>query len=633
MTTNELRQSYLDFFRKRGHAILLSASLLPENDPTTLFTSSGMQPLVPYLLGAKHPQGEVLANSQKCFRTQDIEEVGDNRHTTFFEMLGNWSLGDYFKREEIPWLFEFLTKELSLDASRLYVTCFRGNEKLGIGRDEEAAELWREEFGRMKIDNKIVDFPERDGLQGGRIFYYDEKKNWWSRSGAPDKMPVGEPGGPDTEVFWDFGSERKLHEQSLWRDKPCHVNCDCGRFFEIGNSVFMQYRKIDNGFEALPQKNVDFGGGLERLMAAVNDNPDVFMIDIFASMRATVERVSNKRYGESEFVSKAFRVILDHLRAATFLIADGAEPTNKDQGYFTRRLMRRSIRYAQQLGITENFCAEVAQAVVQAYAEVYPNLTTMAAVIQSQMTEEEEKFRRTLEKGMKKFNAMTEKITSSGLSATATFDFYQTYGFPLEMTQELARERGLTVDVDGFEAERKKHQAASRQGLEKKFHGGLVDHSEKSVRGHTATHLLHAALRKVLGEHVEQKGSNITPERVRFDFSHPAKLTPFELKQVEDMVNAAIKRDYPVTWREMKVEEAYKKKTIGLFPERYDEMVKVYTVGDPAQSMTADPTQPTFSQEICGGPHVEHTGEVGKFTIVKEEALGAGLRRIKAVLE
>ena len=655
MTTNELRQRYLEFFQERGHAILPSASLLPENDPTTLFTSSGMQPLIPYLLGEKHPKGARLVNSQKCFRTQDIEEVGDNRHTTFFEMLGNWSLGGYFKREEIPWLFEFLTKELALDGSRLYVTCFRGNDKLGIGRDAEAAELWRKEFERMKIDNKIVDFPERDGMQAGRIFYYDEKKNWWSRSGTSDKMPVGEPGGPDTEVFWDFFHQGEsaeasreggrvtfdFHANSQWRDKPCHVNCDCGRFFEIGNSVFIQYRKTDNGFEALPQKNVDFGGGLERLMAAVNDNPDIFLIDIFAPLRATVERVSNKRYGESGFVSKAFRVILDHLRAATFLIADGAEPTNKDQGYFTRRLMRRSIRYARELGIAQNFCAEVASAVVAAYGEVYPNLEKQKSVIVSQMTEEEEKFRQTVQKGMKRFEeeikemgkekmGKGEELAISGVNA---FDLYQTYGFPLELTQELARERGLTVDASGFAKEKDKHQSVSRQGAEKKFHGGLMDHSEKTVRGHTATHLLHAALRKVLGDHVQQKGSNITPERVRFDFSHPAKLTSEEVKQVEDLVNAAVKRDYPVTWREVKKAEAYKKKTIGFFPERYDEMVKVYTIGDPDQPMTADPAQPTFSQEICGGPHVEHTAQVGEFKIVKEEALGAGMRRIKAVLE
>lgn len=641
MTTNELRQRYLEFFQERGHAILPSASLLPENDPTTLFTSSGMQPLVPYLLGQKHPQGNRLANSQKCFRTQDIDEVGDNRHTTFFEMLGNWSLGDYFKSEQISWLFEFLTAKLGLDPARLYVTCFRGNEKLGIPRDEAAAALWQEEFKRVGIEAAAVDFSEQDGMRGGRIFYYDEKKNWWSRAGVPEKMPVGEPGGPDAEVFWDFSAHLGLHERSAWKDQPCHVNCDCGRFLEIGNSVFMEYGKTEAGFASLPQKNVDFGGGLERLMAAVQNNPDIFMIDIFTPMRATIERVSGRRYGEDQAVNKSFRVILDHLRAATFLIADGASPSNKDQGYFTRRLMRRSIRYAHQLGITENFCAEAALSVVAAYRDSYPNLATHQELITGQMTEEEEKFRQTLQKGMKKFEEEIKKIGNekremgkeSVMGGEETFDLYQTYGFPFELTQELAKERGLAVDVSGFAEEKTKHQSISRAGAEKKFHGGLADQSEKTVRGHTATHLLHAALRKVLGEQVQQKGSNITPERVRFDFSHPAKLAPEELKRVEDLVNAAIKRDYPVTWRELKTEAAYKKNVIGLFPERYDEIVKVYTVGDPDQPMTADPTQPTFSQEICGGPHVERTLQVGKFKIVKEEALGAGLRRIKAVLE
>lgn len=635
MTTNELRQKYLDFFKDKGHAILPSASLLPENDPTTLFTGSGMQSMIPYLLGEKHPQGKRLADSQKCFRAQDMEAVGDNRHTTFFEMLGNWSLGDYFKPEQIAWLFEFLTVTLGLDANRLYVTCFRGNERLNLPKDEESVQLWAEEFKKVGIDARVVENAEQIGMQTGRIFYYDETKNWWSRSGLPQDMPVGEPGGPDSEVFWDFGENLEWHERSEWKDKPCHVNCDCGRFLEIGNSVFMEYKKVGDGFESLPQKNVDFGGGLERMMAAVNDNPDVFTIDIFAPLRTTLEQVSGKKYGTSPGVDKAFRVMMDHLRAAAFLIADGTQPANKDQGYFTRRLMRRAIRYAYQLDITDNFCAAVGSSVTRAYADVYPYLSEYEKLIATEMNKEEEKFRRTLKHGLKRFEEVIKKDLEreTAISGKDGFDLYQSFGFPLEMTMELAKEKGVGVDLEAFQKEAAAHQAVSRQGADRKFAGGLADHSENTVRGHTATHLLHAALRQVLGKHIQQKGSNITPERIRFDFSHPARLSAAELRQVEDLVNAAVARNYPVSWQELKVAEAYKKNVIGFFPERYDEVVKVYTVGDPQQPMTANPTQPTFSQEICGGPHVERTAQVGRVKIVKEEALGAGVRRIKAVLD
>lgn len=632
MTTHDIRQKYLDFFANKGHTVIPSALLLPENDTTTLFTGSGMQPMVPFLLGQKHPLGTKITDSQKCFRSQDMDEVGDNRHTTFFEMLGNWSLGDYFKREQIPWIFEFVTKELGLDSSRLFVTCFRGKEDIGIPKDEEAAALWKEQFERLGIDAPIVDFPEEHGMQGGRIFYYPAEKNWWSRAGIPEKMPLGEPGGPDTEMFWDFSEELGLHEKSEWKDQLCHVNCDCGRFMEIGNNVFMEYVKTQKGFEPLPQKNVDFGGGLERLAAAVNDDNDVFMIDIFTPMRQTLERVSGKTYGHSGDMDKAFRVIMDHLRAATFLIADGAVPSNKDQGYFIRRLMRRAVRFAQILGIQETFCPEIAASVITAYEIAYPELAKKKEYILLEMQNEEKKFKRTLQEGMKKFEEIIEG-QDGVISATSAFDLYQSFGFPIEMTIELAQEKGLSVDVEGFLAELKKHQELSRSGSQQKFKGGLSDHSEMSVKYHTATHLLHVTLKRVLGDHVEQKGSNITPDRLRFDFSHPVKMTDEQIKETEDLINAAITRDYPVSWQETTVKDAYDQKVIGLFPERYDEQVKVYTVGNPTGVARANPDDPTYSREICGGPHVEHTGVLGHFKIVKEEALGAGVRRIKAILE
>lgn len=643
MKTNELRKKFLEFFKEREHEILPSASLLPENDPTTLFTGSGMQPMVPYLLGEKHPKGVRLADSQKCFRAQDIEEVGDNRHTTFFEMLGNWSLGDYFKKEQIIWMFQFLVEELKLDPKNIYVTCFKGNEDLGIERDEESVKLWQEEFKKLGIEATVGENPGEDGMRDNKIFYYDDKKNWWSRSGVPVKMPEGEPGGPDSEMFWDFGIELGLHEKSEWKAEPCHVNCDCGRFMEIGNNVFMEYKKVGDSFQKLEQQNVDEGSGLERMVAATLNNPDVFMIDAFDQGRSIIEELSGKKYGESKQVTEAYRVILDHLRAATFLISDSAYPSNKDQGYFTRRLIRRSVRYAANLGVEESFCGRVAEGFIKTYQEAYPNLTEESESILSNMSQEEEKFRKALKRGAKEYDKKIDDIKKSAseenyeeLSKIA-FDLYQTHGLPVEVFTDYLSNIGVVIKemkmLDEFDKVVKDHQDISRAGAEKKFHGGLADHSEKSVRGHTATHLLHAALREVLGEHVQQKGSNITPERVRFDFSHNDRLTDEEIKKVEDLVNGAIVRDYPVSWHEMTVEEAYKKNAIGFFPERYDEIVKVYTIGDPDQPMKADPNSPTFSQEICGGPHVEHTSMVGKFKIAKEEALGVGLRRIKALLE
>ncbi len=630
---SDIRQKYLDFFKHQGHAVIASASLVPENDPTTLFTGSGMQPMVPFLLGQKHPQGTRIVDSQKCFRSQDIEEVGDNRHTTFFEMLGNWSLGDYFKQEQIPWMWEFLTVGVGLDPHRLYFTCFRGNETLGIPKDTEAAGLWQKLFKEAGIDAAIVDFPEEHGMQNGRIFYYDEKKNWWSRAGVPGNMPVGEPGGPDTEMFWDFGAEMQMHEQSQWKDEPCHVNCDCGRFMEIGNNVFMEYIKTENGFEQLPQKNVDFGGGLERVTAAAINNPDVFMIDAFAKVRETLETISQKKYGTDTKETYAFRVIMDHIRAATFLISDNVLPGNKDQYYFTRRLIRRAVRFASQLGITSDFCGEVSASYIDVYKEAYPMLLEKKDMIVGELAKEELKFKKTLEQGIKKFEQLIAHNTDKKISGVDAFDLLQSFGFPIEVTEELAKERGLLIDMDGFFAEKEKHQNLSRQGAEQKFKGGLADTSDMSVKYHTATHLLHVTLKKVLGDHVEQRGSNITPERLRFDFSHPEKMTEEQIKKVEELINGAIQHDYNVSWVEMTLDQAKEKQAIGLFGDKYEDMVKVYTIGDPDAIATGNPHDPAYSREICGGPHVEHTGVMGKFRIVKEEACSAGVRRIKAVLE
>lgn len=620
MTAQELREKYLSFFESKGHKRIPSASLIPENDPTTLFTGSGMQPMVPFLLGESHPEGTRITDSQKCFRTVDMDEAGDNRHTTFFEMLGNWSLGDYFKQEQIPWMYDFLVSEVGLDPHKLYITVFRGNDTIGVARDDESVSLWQEQFAKSGIDAKAVDFSERDGMQEGRIFYYDETKNWWSRSGVPQKMPSGEPGGPDSEMFWDFGEERGLHAASAWNDQPCHVNCDCGRFLEIGNNVFMQYKKVGERFELLPKRNVDFGGGLERIAAASINNPDLFQIDVFAKAKQQLERVSGKVYGEDEKETFAFRIILDHLRAATFLISDGADPSNKDQGYFTRRLVRRAIRFASKLGLEDAFAGDVAGTFVDVYKNKYPELEVVRDRVISELAGEEAKFRKTLSKGEREVEKIFGK--KGALSGEDAFLLYASFGFPLELTEEIVAEHGQKVDRETFEAEFKKHKDLSRAGAEQKFAGGLADHSEASKRLHTATHLLHQALRTVLGDHVAQKGSNITAERLRFDFLHDKKMTDEEKIRVEQIVNDVIKADLSVRFEVLSLEEAKAQGAIGLFEDKYAKLggkVKVYFVGD-------------FSKEVCGGPHVDRTGELEVFKIVKEEASSAGIRRIKAVL-
>jgi alanyl-tRNA synthetase len=619
MKSSEVRQKYLKFFESRGHSIIPSASLRPENDPTTLFVGSGMQPLLPYLLGEKHPKGTRLVDSQKSFRAEDIEEVGDNRHTTFFEMLGNWSLGDYFKEEQLPWVFEFLTNEIGLDPEKLYVTVFSGDESLGIPKDSESVEIWKRLFKEKGIDAIDIEIgSEEDGYKKGmqqdgktgRIFYYDAKKNWWSRSGTPDKMPAGEPGGPDSEIFYDSGTE---HDKSFGEN--CHPNCDCGRFIEIGNNVFMEYiKKEDGSFEHLPQKNVDFGGGLERITAASNDDADIFNIDALSKIIEQIEVFSGLSYSGSEN-KESFRIIADHIRSAVFMIGDGVLPSNTDAGYILRRLIRRAVRYADKLNIKYGALAGMTDIVTETYKESYPELFKQASQITIVINKEEEQFRKTLEKGMRQF----EKLSSDDISGRDAFILFTTYGFPFELTEELAKEKGISVDKDGFKEEMKKHQELSRSGSEQKFKGGLSDSGEMSIKYHTATHLLNQALRDVLGESVAQKGSNITSERMRFDFSFERKMTDEEKQKVEDIVNEQIKAELPVTKEEMTLEEARKLGAYGVFEGKYEDIVKVYKVGD-------------FSLEICGGPHVANTNELGEFKIKKEESVSAGVRRIRAVL-
>lgn len=615
ITSHELRQKYLDFFKSKGHAIISSASVVPDNDPTVLFTTAGMHPLVPYLMGQKHPSGTKLANIQKCIRTQDIDEVGDNRHDTFFEMLGNWSLGDYFKKEAITWSWEFLTSKdyLGIDKNKLAVTVFAGDSDAPV--DSESAEIW-----------KSVGVPEN------RIGYLPKKNNWWGPAG------VTGPCGPDTEMFYWKGESELPPENS-------NPATDEDNWLEIWNDVFMQYfKKADGTFEPLQQKNVDTGMGLERTLMVLNGFTDVFQIDTFWPLIKKIEEISGRIYMESNDVTRSMRVIADHIRTATIIMGDdkGIAPANVDQGYIVRRLIRRAVRHGRTLGIKENFCTTIAEQVLAIFADVYPELVRNKEFVMLEMAKEESKFRNTIEQGLKEFDRLMGELqlffektgeTLKQISGKQAFKLYDTYGFPLEITQELANERGLMVDVNSFEEEFKKHQELSRAGSTQKFHGGLADHSEISTRYHTATHLLHATLIKILGPHATQRGSNITQERMRFDFAHPQKMTPEQVKLAEDLVNAAIARDYPVSWAEMTFAEAKEKGAIGLFEDKYQEMVKVYTMGDVNVRADADPNSPTYSREVCGGPHVEHTGLVGKFKIVKEEAVSAGMRRIKAIIE
>lgn len=643
ITTNEIRTKYLKHFENKAHVVIPSSRLVPENDPTTLFTGSGMQPMLPYLLGQKHPLGVRIADSQKCFRSQDVEEVGDNRHTTFFEMLGNWSLGDYFKQEQIAWMWDFLINELKLDPNKIYFTCFKGAPEIGIGKDTDSAQWWQEHFRSVGIDAKIGENPEEDGMrEGEKIFYYGAKKNWWSRVGIPQNMPVGEPGGPDTEMFFDFEadyspSEKVLHKNSQYKDVPCHPNCDCGRFMEIGNNVFMEYVRTESGYEKLKQQNVDFGAGLERMAAAVNNDSDMFRIDVFNKPIETIEKLSGKKYSPvadaNEFLgadkmTQSFRVILDHMRAATFLIADDILPGNKDQNYFVRRLLRRAIRNGKNLGITENFCKDIAGSYIEVYKQHYAELETYKDKILQAVDEEENQFKKTLSIGEKELEKFFATSTEKIISGKVAFDLLQSYGYPVELTEEIGKEKGYSIDMKGFAELKEKHSEESRAGSEQKFKGGLADNSEIVVRYHTATHLLHQALKEVLGADANQKGSNITPERLRFDFSHGAKMTDEEKKKVEDLVNKWISEKLPVEHEEISKDEAIERGAIHLFGEKYGDIVSVYTIGSGKLRNNG-----AVSIEFCGGPHVKNTSEIGKFKITKEEAVSAGVRRIKAVVE
>jgi len=592
MTSKELRQKYLDFFKAKGHAILPSASLIPENDPTVLFTTAGMHPLVPYLMGEKHPAGNRLVDCQKCIRTTDIDEVGDKVHHTFFEMLGNWSLGDYFKEEAINWSWEFLisSRWLALDKNRLSISVFAGDKDAPF--DQEAYDFW------LKL-----------GVTDKRIARLPKKDNWWGPAGT-----IG-PCGPDTEMFYWSGDPNNIAETFDAKDS---------RWVEIWNDVFMQYDKLADGtYELLKQKNVDTGMGLERTLAVLNGLDDNYQTDLFKNIILKIEQLSGKNYDQSEDITRAMRIIADHLKAATFIMADdrGVGPSNTDRGYIVRRLIRRSIRYGRQIGIgEESWTREIAKVVAHDYGETYPEVRKNINRVIEQLKEEETKFKKTLESGLRVFANLQSKANISGQDA---FNLYQTHGFPIEMTRELAKEQGIVIDEEEFKTELKKHQELSRTASAGMFKGGLADASEATVKYHTAAHLLLAALRKVLGDHVIQKGSNITAERLRFDFAHGEKMTEEQKQKVEELVNQAINQDLPVTCEEMTLTEARAKGAHGIFAAKYGEKIKVYTIGG---------DKLYFSKEICGGPHVSHTAVLGKFKIQKEESSSAGVRRIKAIV-
>ncbi len=638
MTVSEVRKRFLDFYEKRGHTIIHSAPIVPGNDPTTLFTSSGMQPLVPYLLGEDHPGGNRIANSQMSFRAGDIEEVGDNRHTTFFEMLGNWSLGDYFKKEQLPWVFAFLTDKeegLGFDPEKLFVTVFAGDETTGMGPDMEAVEMWTELFKSVGVHAEFANIGSEEagydhGINGNeRIFAYDAKKNWWSRAGVPANMPAGEPGGPDSEVFYDFG----LPHDTKWGPK-CHPNCDCGRFVEIGNSVFMQFIKNEDGsFSNLPKQNVDFGGGLERLTFATLGVPDVFLIDVFTAPILVLEARSGKKYGQDPETTRAFRIILDHMRAASFMLAEDIKPSSTEAGYVLRRLIRRAIREADRLGIKDAVLADVARGYGDVYVDHYPHVLKEADKIREELRAEEEKFRKTLVQGLREFGKLA---TAGSVTPEDVFTLFTSYGFPVEMTEELANEREIEIDLTEVLKLMEKHQETSRAGGAQRFAGGLADHAEQTVRYHTTHHILLKALQMVLGPEVHQRGSNITSERLRIDFSSPGKMTDEQKEAVEKIVNDILYQDLPVTRSVMSREEAEKLGAEMEFGVKYPDMVTVYSVG-PGHATEENADIPnSFSLEFCGGPHVTNTSEIHaeerRFKIQKEEAVAQGVRRIKGVL-
>lgn len=609
MTGNQLRDLYLQFFRERGHAVIPSAPIVLANDPTTLFTSSGMQPMMPYLLGQNHPLGARLADSQKSFRSGDIEEVGDNRHTTFFEMLGNWSLGDYFKKEQLPWFWEFLTTKVGLDPQKLYVTVFSGDEQNRIPKDQESIEIWQQIFASSGINASYLELhTEEAGYQQGmgesRIFGFNAAKNWWSRAGVPSNMPAGEPGGPDSEVFYDFGTP---HDPKF--GKHCHPNCDCGRFMEIGNSVFMLYQKQSDGsIKELSQKNVDFGGGFERILAAKNNHPDVFLTDLFYPVIKSLQEITGKTYQDN---LTSFRIIVDHFKGSVMMISEGLEPSNKQQGYLLRRLLRRAS--LKLFKLKDNFDTKDLSLLIKPIFDLYEgvyldtdkDLDRVVLVIKQEV----EKFRVTLQKGLK----VLEKADQ--IDGKLAFGLLSTYGFPWELTLEIAQEKNQKPNRKAFETEFKKHQDLSRSSSTGMFKGGLADHSETVTKYHTATHLLQKALRDILGDHVHQAGSNLTGERLRFDFTHPTSLTTQELERVENLVNQYVDENLPVTFETLPYEEAIKSGALAFFKEKYPDHVTVYSIGQ-------------ISKELCGGPHVSSTGQIGKIKVVKQESLGQSLRRL-----
>ena len=641
MNSKELRKKYIEFFKEKGHSEIPSASLLAENDPSLLFVNSGMFPLVPYLIGQDHPQGKRIVNSQVSFRTEDIEEIGDHRHDTLFEMLGNWSLGDYFKKEHLNWLYEFLIEEIKLDPNKLYQTVFAGSKY--APKDLESIKILQDVFRKYNISAEVgLETLGKGELGPGveikfggnlKIFPYRDK-NWWKRGDA-----IGELGGPDSETFYDTG---KTHNPKF--GKFCHPNCDCGRFIEIGNSVFMEYIKTENGWEKkLPQKNVDFGGGLERLVMVANGKTNIFETDLFDYLIKFLEKSSGKKYTDN---SKSFEIIADHLRATTFLIANGAIPSNKDQGYVVRRLIRRSLVHMRKLDISFETANDLSLLVIDYMGDIYPELEKNKSKILEEVKKEREKFSKTLERGLKEFDRFTQFMIVDGkipdkekegfaipdsvpkeLYSDVVFKLVTTYGFPIELIMEIAEEQGKEVDIKGFNKLFKKHQQLSRTASARKFKGGLADASEETTRLHTTAHLLLESLRRVLGDHIFQKGSNINAERLRFDFSHSEKLTAEEKRKVEDLVNEQIQKKLLVSCEEMSLEEAKKINAMGVFENKYGEKVKVYTIGPSISSGQV------FSKEICGGPHIKNTSELGKFRIKKEQSSSAGVRRIKAVLE
>ncbi len=592
LNSEQLRKLYLDFYNSKAHAVIESASLIPENDPTVLFTTAGMHPLVPYLLGERHPAGKRLTDVQVCVRTGDIESVGDASHCTFFEMLGSWSLGDYFKHDAIAWSYELLLERLEFDKDRFAVTVFAGDEN--CPRDDESAKRW-----------------EELGISKDKIFYLDKKHNWWGPAGMTG------PCGPDTEMFIDTGKPKC--------SENCSPACDCGKYMEIGNDVFMQYFKnADGSFEPLKNKNVDQGMGLERMLCILNGYKSVFETDLFSFAIEKLEQLSGKHYGEEDDVTKAMRIIADHTRTATFLLGDrnGVSPSNVDQGYVLRRLIRRAMRYCRAIGVDDSALAELARLYVDKYKNAYPYIKENEERIVLELNAERDKFAKTIEQGLKEFDKVLSHLPQgmTVFPGKTAFRLYDTFGFPIEMTEELARENGFVLDTEGYKKAFADHQALSKAGAEQKFKGGLADNGVQTARLHSATHLLNAALKTVLNDNsIQQKGSNITAERLRFDFNFPRPLTKEELERVEQLVNGEIAKDVPVKLEEMTVEQAKAAGAIGVFSSKYGEVVKVYTIG--------------FSKEICGGPHAETTGELGKFRIVKEQSSSAGVRRIKAVLE